>query len=93
MDVRLTPDQKAFARLAIESGRLHNEEDVVQEALTLWEERERHRVEFLITLDDARSSLARGEGRIITQESMQELANEIKERGRARLIAELVTPH
>ena len=93
MDVQLTPDQKAFARRAIESGRLHNEEDVVQEALTLWEERERHRVEFLMTLDDARSSLARGEGRIITQESMRELANEIKERGRARLIAELVTPH
>jgi Arc/MetJ-type ribon-helix-helix transcriptional regulator len=91
MDVHLTPDQKAFARRAIESGRLHSEEDAVEEALALWEERERQRVEFLLTLDEARASLARGEGRVITQESMQQLASEVKERGRARLLAELTT--
>ena len=89
MDVQLTPDQKAFARRAIESGRLHSEQDSVQEALALWEERERQRTEFLLTLDDAKASLARGEGRIIKQESMQQLAQEVKERGRARLLAEL----
>jgi len=49
MDVNLTPDQKAFARRAIESGRLHSEQDAVQEALALWEERERQRAEFLLT--------------------------------------------
>ena len=89
MDVQLTPDQKAFARRAIESGRLHSEQDAVQEALALWEERERQRAEFLLTLDDAKASLARGEGRIITPESMRQLAQEVKERGRARLLAEL----
>jgi Arc/MetJ-type ribon-helix-helix transcriptional regulator len=91
MDVQLTPDQKAFVRRAIESGRLHSEEDAVQEALALWEERERQRAEFLLTLDDARASLARGEGRVITQESMRQLASEVKERARARLLAELTT--
>jgi Arc/MetJ-type ribon-helix-helix transcriptional regulator len=91
MDVHLTPDQKAFARRAIESGRLHSEEDAVEEALALWEERERQRAEFLLTLDEARASLARGEGRVITQESMLQLASEVKERGRARLLAELTT--
>ena len=92
MDVHLTPDQKAFARRAIESGRLHSEQDAVQEALALWEERERQRAEFLLTLDDARASLARGEGRVITQDNMQQLASEVKERGRARLLAELASP-
>ncbi len=91
MDIQLTPDQKAFARRAIESGRLHSEEDAIQEALALWEERERQRAEFLLTLDDARASLARGEGRAITQESMRQLADEVKERGRARLLADLTT--
>jgi len=91
MDVHLTADQKAFARRAIESGRLQSEQDAVQEALALWEERERQRTEFLLTLDDARASLARGEGRVITQQSMQQLAREVKERGRARLLAELNT--
>ena len=91
MDVQLTSGQKAFARRAIESGRLRSEEDAVQEALALWEERERQRTEFLLTLDDARASLARSEGRVITQESMQQLASEVKERRRARLLAELTT--
>jgi Arc/MetJ-type ribon-helix-helix transcriptional regulator len=91
VDVQLTSDQKAFARGAIESGRLHTEQDAVREALALWEERERQRAEFLVTLDDARASLARGEGRAITQDSMRELASEVKERGRARLPAELTT--
>ena len=89
MDVQLTPEQRAFARIAIESGRLHSEKDAIQEALALWEERERQRAEFLLTLRDARDALARGEGRVITEESVKQLANDVKERGRARLISEL----
>ena len=89
MEVQLTSDQKAFARRAVESGRLRSEEEAVEEALALWEERERRRVAFLATIEDSRASLARGEGRVSTQESMRALAAEVKERGRARLIAEL----
>jgi len=89
MEIQLTPGQKAFIQQAIESGRLRSEQDAVQEALALWEERERQRVEFIVTLDEARASIARGEGRAITPESMQQLAAEVKERGRARLLAEL----
>ena len=89
MEVQLTSDQKAFARRAVETGRLHSEEEAVQEALALWEERERRRVAFVATLDNARASIARGEGRIITEESTRELSAEVRERGRARLIAEL----
>ena len=87
MAVRLTPDQEAFIRRAIESGRFASAEDAVQDALALWEERERKRAEFLATLDDAEASLARGEGRTVTQQSMQDLAEEVKQRGRARLAA------
>jgi Arc/MetJ-type ribon-helix-helix transcriptional regulator len=89
MEVQLTSDQKAFARRAVQSGRLRSEEEAVQEALALWEDRERRRVAFLVSLDDSRASLSRGEGRVITKESMRELAAEVRERGRARLIAEL----
>lgn len=89
MEVELTSDQRAFARHAVETGRLRSEEDAVEEALALWEERERRRVEFRATLAEARASLARGEGREITQESMRELSAEVRARGRARLIAEL----
>jgi len=89
MEVLLTADQAAFVRRAMESGRLHSEEDAVQEALTLWEERERQRAEFRASIELSRAALARGEGRPITQESMRALAAEVKARGRARLVAEL----
>jgi putative addiction module CopG family antidote len=92
MEVRLTPDQKAFVRQAIESGRFHRAEDAVEEALSLWEERERKRAEFLATLDDAKASLACGEGRVITQQSMRELAEEVKRRGKERLASEQSAP-
>jgi putative addiction module CopG family antidote len=73
MEVHLTPDQKVFVRQAIDSGRLRREENAVKEALSLWEERECTRVEILAAVDEAEASLARGEGRVITQESMREL--------------------
>lgn len=88
MEVQLTPDQAAFVRQAIESGRLRREEDAVKEALSLWEERERTRAEILAAVDEAEVSLARGEGRAITPESTRELAENVKQRGRARLAAE-----
>jgi putative addiction module CopG family antidote len=92
MEVQLTPDQQAFVRQAIESGRLHRAEDALKEALSLWEERERTRAEILAAVDEAEDSLARGEGRIITQDSMRELAGQVKQRGRARLAAEQEPP-
>jgi putative addiction module CopG family antidote len=89
MEVRLTPDQEAFVRQAIESGRLHRVEDAVEEALRLWEERERTRAEILAAVDAAEASLARGEGRVIaTKQDVRKLASDVKRRGRARLRAQ-----
>lgn len=84
MDVQLTPDQKAFVRLAIRSGRMNREEDAIDEALAMWEERERTRAEILDALDKADASLLRGEGRPITAQSMRDLADTVKQKGRAR---------
>ena len=85
MKVNISPDQKAFIREAIESGRFRREEDALQEALALWEERERVRSEILAAVDKAEDSIARGDGRIITRASMRALAKEVKQRGRARI--------
>jgi putative addiction module CopG family antidote len=88
MEVQLTQDQKAFIEQAIDSGRFAREEDAVREALALWEERERKRAALMATLDDATAALDGGEGIPITQESMRELAGDVKRRGLARLTAE-----
>ncbi len=85
MEVHLTPDQKAFVRLAIESGRVRSEQEAIKEALSLWEERERKRTEILAAVDSAEASLARGEGRPITEMSIRQLSNDIKRRGRNRI--------
>ena len=88
MQVELTVDQKAFACQAVQTGRLHHEGEVIQEALALWESRERTRAEILAAMELAEASLARGEGRIITEQSMLDLAADAKQRGRARLLAD-----
>jgi hypothetical protein len=68
---------------------LRREEDAVWEAMALWEERERRRLEILVAVDQAEVSLARGEGRkIATDEEASQLAADIKRRGLARLAAE-----
>jgi putative addiction module CopG family antidote len=91
MNIELTPAQRAFVQRAIQSGRLRSETEAIEQALALWEERERQRAELLASLDDAEASLARGEGREVTKESMQRLASEVKDRARARLLAELTS--
>jgi Arc/MetJ-type ribon-helix-helix transcriptional regulator len=86
MELQFTPDQEAFIRQAIESGRLHRKEDAVQQAMSLWEERERRRLEILAAVDQAEASLNRDEGRIVTtHEQVTELAADVKRRGMARL--------
>ena len=92
MNVELTPDQRAFVQKAIEAGRFSREEEAVQEALAMWEERERRRLEILAMIDEAEASLARGEGREFkTKEDTQALADEIKQRVRRRIAAERST--
>jgi Arc/MetJ-type ribon-helix-helix transcriptional regulator len=85
MEVNLTPDQEAFVRQAIASGRLHDEQEAAQEAFALWEERERRRTEITLSVESAREAHTRGDGRPITAESMHELASDVKSRGRDRL--------
>ena len=92
MNVELTSDQRAFVRKAIENGRFNREEEAVAEALALWEHRERRRLEIVAMVEEADASLARGEGRVITAESMKAVAEEVKARGRARLSAERTKP-
>lgn len=87
--MRLTSDQQAFICEALASGRLRSEEDAVQQAMLLWEERERRRLEILARVEKAEASLARGEGRrITTRQDVKQLADDIERRGMARCSAE-----
>jgi putative addiction module CopG family antidote len=83
IEVQPTPAQQAFIKYAIESGRLHREEDAVREALSLWEERERAREELGAALDEAEADLEAGHYTDYTNETLPQLAGELKREARA----------
>jgi Arc/MetJ-type ribon-helix-helix transcriptional regulator len=85
VQIELTAEQRAFVRRALETGRVRREEDAVKQALELWVEREREHEEILAALDVAEAELDRGEGTVITRDSMRQLAEEIHQRGLARM--------
>ena len=80
-------------RHALDTGRIARPEDAVRDALAMWEERERRRIEIVARLEDAEASIANGAGLVIKEESMAALAADIKRRGRLRLEAETADKH
>jgi hypothetical protein len=54
----------------------------------MWSDREDHDMELIARIAEARASIARGEGRIVTQKSMLVVAKEAKHRLRSRLATE-----
>jgi Arc/MetJ-type ribon-helix-helix transcriptional regulator len=93
MEVQFSPGQKAFVREAIASGRISHEADALTQALLMWEERERRRVEILSAVELSQQSLDCGEGRRITTESeLRQLGDDVKRRGTARPAAEQQRP-
>lgn len=88
MNVELTPDQRAFVRDAMAQGRVLSDEQAVQQALALWEARERRRAEMLADVAEAEAAIAAEQGRPLTDESVRALAVDVKRRGRERLSAE-----
>jgi putative addiction module CopG family antidote len=82
MQIDLTPDQREFVHRAIASGRFRREEDAVEEALSLWEERERARIEILAALDESEADLEAGRYDDYTQESSPRLAQDLTSEAR-----------
>ena len=80
MRIDLTPEQSDFVSFAIESGRVADAEQAVQQAMTVWIALERRRVELLESLEAAEASLARGDGISITQHSVVALAQDVMQR-------------
>lgn len=82
MEVQLTDDQQTFVRQAIERGRYTREEEAIEDALALWEERERRRLEILVAVDFAEASFARGEGDFVTTDAQADhLFEQVKSEG------------
>jgi hypothetical protein len=88
VQINLTPEQETFVQQALRSGRIDRPEDAVTEASCSVRNARCCAPNGIASLNEARGSITRGEGRIITQASMQALADEAKQRLRSRLATE-----
>jgi putative addiction module CopG family antidote len=84
MEVQLTPDQEAFVRKAVASGRYPSAEAAVRDAMARWEEVERARLELLAALDEAEADLEAGHYTDYTNATLPQLADELKREARER---------
>jgi Arc/MetJ-type ribon-helix-helix transcriptional regulator len=82
MEIHLTPDQEAFVREAVASGRVQRAEEAVEQAMLLWERRERSRLEILAALDASELDLREGRFTEYSKESLPKLADELKQEAR-----------
>jgi putative addiction module CopG family antidote len=82
MQVELTVEQEAFIQQAIASGRYRTAEEAVQEAMARWEAGERAHVELVTALDEAESDMAGGRYSDYTDETLADLAAELKSEAR-----------
>jgi hypothetical protein len=80
VQINLTPEQETFVQQALRSGRIDRPEDAVTEASCSVRNARCCAPNGIASLNEARGSITRGEGRIITQASMQALADEAKQR-------------
>jgi putative addiction module CopG family antidote len=83
MQIELTPAQDSFVELGIQQGRFRNREEAVQQALALWEGRERARIELLTSLDAAEQALDGEEGETYKEENLSSLVSAVRERGQS----------
>lgn len=85
MEIEFTPEQKSHIDLSMEQGRIQSPEEAVKDALSLWEERERARLDLLAEIDAGDSSFEGGEIVFESEESIAAWIEGVKQRGRAKL--------
>lgn len=85
MDIKFTPEQNSFVHLGIEQGRFCKAEDAVQDALALWEKRERTRFELLAEIEAGENSPREEDAVLDSEEDIAQFFQGVEQRGRAKL--------
>ena len=83
MEVQLTPDQEEFIRKGMDEGRYKSADEAVQEAMAIWEDAQRSRLELLAALAEGDADIEAGRYREYDANSSPSLAEELKREGRA----------
>lgn len=88
-----TQDERTFASEAAQNEAEPPSEVESLEAFVEGQDRERRRVEFKASLDEARALMARGEVLTITRETVWKLAAQVNARARERLRGQAAPQH
>lgn len=83
MQFEPTPDQIALIHRAIANGRYRTVEEALHDAMGRWEANERARLELAAALDEAEADVEDGRYRDYTDETLPQLAEELKQEARA----------
>ena len=87
MEIELTPEQSDFIRVGLDQGRYSRAEDAVQDALELWVNRERARLELLAEIDAGDACPESDDIILESDEDIDAFVEGVKQRGRAKLAA------
>jgi hypothetical protein len=91
MEMQQTPE-RTFASDAVENEAQPPSEVETLAAFVEGQDRERRRVEFKASLDEARALMARGEMLTITRDTVWKLAAQVNARARERLRTQKAAP-
>ena len=87
MQIELSPEQSSFVDLGIQEGRFRNPEEAMQQALALWVNRERARIELLASIEAGDDSPREDDIVLDSEEEIAEFFAGVEKRGLAKLAA------
>lgn len=85
MQIQLSPEQRSFVEMGIQQGRFRDPEEAMQEALSLWIERERVRLELLAEIEAGDDSPRENDTVLDTDEEIADFLTDVEQRGLAKL--------
>lgn len=88
MEIELTSEQDAFVQHLVQTGRYQNPAAAIHNAIDLWVERERGRLELIEAIEEGESDIEAGEFiDLDSDEAIVAMMEGVKRRGRATLAA------
>ena len=85
MQIQLSPEQSSFVELGIQQGRFRDPEEAMQQALSLWIERERLRLELLAEIEAGDNSPRENDTILDSDEEIADFLTGVEQRGLAKL--------
>ena len=85
MQIQLSPEQRSFVEMGIQQGRFRDPEEAMQEALSLWIERERVRLELLAEIEAGDDSPRENDTVLDSDEEIADFLAGVEQRGLVRL--------